>query len=437
MSTSRTKTLLTYVIPAILTNMCVFLLTIIEGLFVGNGVGTDALGAINIVLPFVMIAYSLDMLTSMGGVTIAAVRLGRGDKEGANQAFMHAVTANFTIAVVITLLGVVFTEPLSRALGADGVYLPMVKDYMFVWSLFAIPGALSVVFQFFCRNDGSPILVSVASAVSTVVNIFLAWLFVFPFGWGMMGAALAGGISQTVSWLIVLSHFLRKKGDLRLRRFKPNAKLYREIVFRGLPTTISQFSTSVTTICMNHVLIANIGAIAVNSFSIMSYVASLTMSILFGVSDGLQPLFGQTYGAKEEKELKFYMRSGTMIVVIGSAAIVLIEVLFSQPICALFGADADTLAYAVKYMPQYAWGFVVAGVNTLISTYLYSTERINYAIVLNVLLSFVVNILITLGLPAIFGGGIVWYTFGIYEAIILVVGYAMIKHSERNGIVYK
>lgn len=148
MSTSRTKTILTYVGPAALANTFVFLLTIIDAIFAGNGIGTDALGAFNIVMPFVTIAYSLEMLPCMGGVTIAAVCLGREDKEGANQAFMHSVTANFTIAVVITLLGMVFTEPLCRALGADGVYLPMVKEYIFYWSLFAIPNALSVIFQF-------------------------------------------------------------------------------------------------------------------------------------------------------------------------------------------------------------------------------------------------------------------------------------------------
>ena len=131
------------------------------------------------------------------------------------------------------------------------------------------------------------------------------------------------------------------------------------------------------------------------------------------------------------------MRSGILINVIGSTAIILIMLLFSQPLCVMFGADADTLAFTVKHMPQYAWGFVIAGVNTLISAYLYSTERSGHAIVMNVLSSFVVNILITLGLPAIFGGDIVWYTFGIYEVILLVIGYALMKHSERNGIVYK
>ena len=94
MSNTRTKTLLQYVIPAILTNTCIFLFTIIDGIFVGNGVGTDSLGAVNIAMPFVMIATALNMLTSIGGVTVCAIRLGREDKEGANNVFTAATSKN-------------------------------------------------------------------------------------------------------------------------------------------------------------------------------------------------------------------------------------------------------------------------------------------------------------------------------------------------------
>lgn len=229
MRSDRAKNLVKYVFPAILTNTCIFLFTIIDGVFVGHGGGTDALGAVNIAMPFVMISTALNMLTSIGGVTIAAIRLGRGDKDGANQAFMHALTANFVLSLIVTLLGMALTTPMCRLLGADAYYLPMVKEYVFWWALGAIPSALSVVFQSFCRNDGSPMLVAAATVASTLLNIFLDWLLVFPLHMGIMGAALATGISQAVSFLIVLMHFVLKKGDLRIRWFKPEGRLYRKV----------------------------------------------------------------------------------------------------------------------------------------------------------------------------------------------------------------
>ena len=92
--------------------------------------------------------------------------------------------------------------------------------------------------------------------------------------------------------------------------FKMEAALYRKVLFRGLPEMIAQFATPVTTICMNHALMAQLGEKGINAFSIISYIASLTLSVLAGASEGLQPLFGQSYGAKNGKDLKYYFRSG-------------------------------------------------------------------------------------------------------------------------------
>ncbi len=432
MRSDRAKNLVKYVFPAILTNTCIFPFTIIDGVFVGHGVGTDALGAVNIAMPFVMIATALNMLTSIGGVTIAAIRLGRGDKDGTNQAFMHALTANFALSLIITLLGTVLTEPLCRLLGADAYYLPMVREYVFWWALGAIPSALSVVFQSFCRNDGSPMLVAAATAASTLLNIFLDWLLVFPLRMGVMGAALATGISQAVSFLIVL-----KKGDLRIRRFKPEGKLYRKVIFRGLPEMIAQFATPVSTICMNHVLVANLGELGVNAFAVISYVASFSMSVLFGASEGLQPLFGQAYGAKHDEDLKYYLHRGMLISLVGSILCTLLAFCLGRPICALFGAEGEVLDFIVKHMPEYAWGFIIAGLNTLLSAYPYSTKRSVPAIVLNTLRSFVFSILVILGLPAIFGSSVIWFTYSISECLVLISALVLTKYSERNGIVYR
>lgn len=433
----RRKNIITYVVPATLTNACIFLFTVVDGIFVGRGVGAHGLGAVNIAFPFIMICGALYMLTSVGGVTVAAIRLGRGDQEGANQAFMHSFTSTAVISAVLFAVGVFLTTPVARLLGSDNSYLPMVQDYLFWYSLFIIPSGLSINLQSFCRNDGSPALVGIATAIGTGFNIFADWLFVFPLNMGLKGAALATGISQTITLLIVLTHFVRKKGVLRFRPFQHSGALYRKLIFRGLPEMIAQFATPVTTICMNRVLLAHMGEIGVNSFSIISYVSSFTMSVLFGSSEGFQPLFGQSYGARDESSLKYYFRASSVITLAGSAGIVALTVALDQSICALFGADAGTLAFTVQSMPQFVWGFIIAGMNILISAYFYSTKRSNQAIILNVMRSLVINTVVILGLPALLGPGVVWYAFGIYESIVLVLAAALLKHSERNGILYK
>lgn len=437
MESSRGKIIFRNVAPAILSNACVFLFSVVDGIFVGNGAGSQALGAVNLALPFVLLAQALNAMSSIGGVTITAIRFGRGDKEGAQNAFMHSLTLNFIVGIFITLCGSVFTGTVCGLLGATDSYLPLVKEYVFWYALFAIPNALSLNLQFFCRNDGSPGLVAVTNVVSSALNIFLDWLFVFPMQRGVMGAAVATGISQTVGLLIILLHYVLKKGDLRIRKYKPQGKLFRKIVFRGLPEAIAQFSTPVTTLCMNRVLMTAFGDIGINAFAIISYLSSFTMSVFFGVSEGMQPLFGQAYGAKKDDDLKHYYRAGQLISIIGSALCVAVYVLFPHLLCQLFGASGETLEFTSIHMWEYCWGFIVGSINTMMSAYFYSTKRSGQAIALNIVRSLVMNSLIITFLPMIFGSAVVWHTFGIYEVIVLIVAVCLKKVSERKGIVYR
>ena len=304
---SRTKKLTQYVVPTILGNCAYFLFTIIDGIFVGQGVGTDALGAVNLVWPFVMVLNAIIMLT------VSAVRIGRGDIAGANQAFMHSLAGTLTAALVMTLIGTCLTSQIATLLGANETYHQLVCDYLFWYSLFAVPSGLMTFMNNYCRNDGSPVLVSVGSTIATVINIFLDWLFVFPLQKGLMGAAIATGISQTCGMLIVSSHFILRRGRLQVSRFHFSGPLARKLLLRGTPEAIAQFAVPVATLCTNYVLLARLGDMAVNAYSIICYVASFSAAIFIGVSSGLQPLLGQSYGAKDARDLKWYFRAGVRI----------------------------------------------------------------------------------------------------------------------------
>lgn len=437
MTYSRAGKLMKYVIPTMLGSVSFFLFTIVDGIFVGRGVGTNALGAVNLMMPFVMIVNALFQLTTIGGVTIVAIRFGRRDNEGANDAFMHAAAATLVISVLLCVAGTCLTGFVCRLLGATDTYYDMAAEYLFWYSVFIIPSGLSTALQGFCRNDGSPVLVSAAVVFSAILNIFGDWLLIFPLQMGLAGAAIATGASQTITCLIVLSHFLLKRGNLRIKGFKPSLSLFGKIAKRGLPECIAQFATPVTTLWMNKELISLIGDIGVNAYSIISYVASFSVAIFFGTSEGLQPLFGNSYGAKNEKDLKYYFRAGLIINFAGSIIINVLLLILGSHVCVLFGADDETLAFTIQTMPKYSVGFIVMAFNTIISAYLYSTKRTNQANIINVLRSFIVNTIIILALPSIFGSNIIWYTFAIYEAIVLAAAYILLRRSEKNGIIYK
>ena len=430
----RTRKLIKYVVPTMLGSISFFLFTIVDGIFVGRGVGRNALGAVNLVMPFVMVVNALFQLTTIGGVAIIAVRLGRGDVQGANHAFMHAVAGTVVISALLMLSGTCLTGPLCRLMGASDTFYRLTTEYLFWYSVFIIPSGLSTALQGFCRNDGSPVLVSAATIIGTAVNIVGDYLLIFPLKMGVAGAAIATGVSQLVTFLIILSHFIRKQGVLRFCRFRVEGALLNKIAVRGLPACIAQFANPMTTLWINKMLAQQLGDIAVNAYSIISYVATFSMGVFFGVSDGLQPLYGQSYGAKDARSLRYYFRAGSIINLAGSLIINGALFLVGGAVCALFGADAATLAYTVRVMPLYSWGFVVVGLTTNISSYMYSTKRSREADVISILRSFVFNTIIILLLPRILGGDVIWHTFGIAETVVLLISVFLLKRSERSGI---
>jgi len=416
-----------------LSMVSIFLFTVIDGIFVGRGVGTDALGAVNLVFPLEMIFSALIMLVTIGGMTITAIMSGKQDEEKANQAFMHSFVLCLIISTGMMIIGTVFTAPICRLMGANDVFLQLTVDYQFWYSVFYIPCGMLMAFNAYVRNDGAPVLVSVATIIATCANIFGDWLFIFPLNMGLKGAAIATGLSQLLGLIIVLTHFMRKKGHLRIRRFQWDASIVKKIFVRGLPECISQFSVPVSTIVMNHVLINTLGETGVNTYSLIAYVASFSVAILLGTAEGLQPLFGYTYGARLEKELRYFFSRGMLISIVGSAILFVILLFVGPGICELFSVTTDTMQMTVEAFPLYSWGFVATAPNVMISAYLYSTTRTKEASLINILRSFIVNVAVIILIPLLFGKESVWLTYGIYESVVTVFSIILLRRADRNG----
>ena len=434
MRNARIRTVARYVFPTMLSNFCFVLFTIIDAIFVGRGVGTNALGAINLVNPFVLLVSAMNLFISVGGVAIYAVHIGKGDHEGANTVFRHGILLLLCAAAILSLAGTLFTDSICSFLGAGEAFRQYAVDYLFWYSLFIIPAALSAGLQNYCRNDNAPGLVGMAVIVSSICNVFGDWLLVFPLAMGTKGAAIATGVSQTIGLFIMLTHFARKNGNLRFGKVTLNMGLFREIIVHGLPEGVSQLATPIMKFCMNFVLIERIGDLGVNAFSVVSNIAILSMGIFSGASESLQPLFGQSYGAKNEKDLKFYFKSGQIISFAGSAMITILTVLLRENICALFGSDAATTEYVLQIYPMFSIGLIVMAVNVMITAYLYSTEWSALSTSISLLQSVIFNSAIIVFLPNIFGDGAIWFSMFTYEAVVLVIAMVLLKYSERNTV---
>lgn len=426
--------LVKYALPSVMSMVSVFLFTIIDGIFTGRGVGTDALGAVNLAFPFIMVFSALVMLVTVGGMTITAIRIGRGDDAGAEEAFLNATLIAGVISTVFCLLSVCFSHPIARMLGANDTYEDMAAEYLFWYGVFMIPCGLCMTLNGFCRNDRAPVLVSTATVIATTLNIFGDWLTIFPLGMGLKGAAIATGAAQTVGLLIVMPHFIQGRGVLRFGRFRLSSPMIGKCVMRGMPECVSQFCVPICVILTNQILITRLGDAAVNAYSLIGYVTSFAAAVFLGVAEGLQPLFGQCYGQKNEIDLKYYLRMGLIIGIAGAAVITCVLPFVWDGVCDVFGVDEATRQSSVKALLPYIWGFLVQAPNVIVSSYLYSTTRTRQALVINVLRSFAVNTAAILLLPAVFGAEAIWLTFGVYEGIVLIAAVILLIRADRRGV---
>lgn len=431
----RAKKLFKYVSPGILGSISYFLYTIIDGIFVGRGVGGNALGAVNLAFPYVMLFMALCQMATVGGMTITAIRMGRADNKGANQAFIHSFLMTVAISVVMMLVGLLLTEQLSRLLGAGDGFLKLTSEYIWWCCIFFIPEGLGMNLMGFVRNDGAPVLVSAATIIGTVMNIIGDYIAIFPLNMGLKGAALATGISQTVTMLICLIHFIRHDGILRFKPVKYDRTLAGKILVRGTPECVSQFSVPISTVLTNNVLISTLGDMAVNAYSVLCYAASFTVSVFVGTAEGIQPLFGNSYGEENEKDLKYYFRAGLYISGIGSLLLSVMIAVGWGGICRMFAVDAETAACSTYALPGYLGGFVVQAFTVIITSYLYSTTRTKQALIINVLRSFIVNTLVIILLPMVFGPDAIWWTFLVFESIVLASAVIIVKAADLRGAI--
>ncbi|MCI9003080.1 MAG: MATE family efflux transporter [Oscillibacter sp.] len=355
-----------------------YLYNVVDGIFVGQGVGSAALGAVNIGVPFITFAVAIAAMFPMGGGTVVAIRMGRADKEGANHAFMTAFLLTVLASLLLTLIGMAFSRQIVDLSGGQTLshtMRDMAADYLFYYCAFSVPTLMSTCLSVFVRNDGSPTLSFVGMCVGAGANIFLDWLFIFPMKTGVVGAAVASGLGQVFSVAVLLSHFVRKRGSLRFRRFPVNGALVGKICKRGVPEAASQLTTPVTALCYNLMLARLVGDIGVSTFSVLSFIYSLVNAILSGTAKGLQPLWGLCYGERDTDRMNLYFRWGIRINTILSVVIYGLLFLFAEPVIQIFNRDPELVQNASAALPLFALSFIPMALNLIYTAFLYSTKR--------------------------------------------------------------
>lgn len=285
-----------YAIPAVIGMVVSSLYNIVDGIFVGRGVGDSALGAINIVYPFIMFQIAITMLIAIGGAAQFSAAKGRKDYTTANSIFLQSIYLLIILSTILNLLVLIFPTQTCQLLGADANLLSYASDYIWWISLFGIIYLPGLGLSIFVRNDNAPNRELAGTLAGTVINIVLDYLFIMEFDMGIAGAAIATGIGQSVSVLIFLTNFLQKNRVLQFGKVVWDKVTLKKITMNGLPSFLMEFSQSAVTFSFNAVLLSYVGTVGISYYSIVMYICSMFNMVLIGLTQGAQPIMSFNHG---------------------------------------------------------------------------------------------------------------------------------------------
>ena len=428
------KQFLKYLGPSVAAMWVFSLYTIVDGIFVSKGVGELALASVNIAMPFINFIFAISVLFSTGASTIIAIYLGKKDLEKANEAFSLNLFTITALAIIITTTSILGLDYLAKILGATPDTIGYVKDYLFIISLFNIFFIVSYSLEVIVKADGFPFLATIGVVISAITNIALDYIFVIKLGYGVRGAAFATGIAQVFSSLFFLSHFLRKKSNLRFVKFKFSFKTIKRIISLGFPDCTSELSVGLVTILFNQTLLRLIGQDALISYSVICYVNTLILMTMIGITQGAQPLISYYFGAGEINKVNHLFKIALKTVLITSVLVFASSMIFASNITGLFINPQETQLFTstVSVFKLYSISFLFVGFNLIISGFFVSIEQPLSSAIISLGRSLVLVTISLFILTKLFGGNGIWITTAVSEFITLIIALSLLFKLFKN-----
>lgn len=374
-----TKEFLKYAIPSAFSMLISALYTIIDGIFVGQGVGDSALAAVNIVLPFTVMMVGIANLMAVGGGSLVSKNIGANKIDKAVNIFRQVCKFLLILSILISIVAVIFTNQIVTLLGSTPSLQTLAVDYLRYYALFSIPNLVGVVLGSFARNDNQPKLAMIATISGAITNIILDYLFIFKFNLGIKGAAIATGLGQIATVIILLPHFIKKRGYLTFGNAKLESSVIKELLKIGLPSFFCQVSYSVIVLLHNIMITKNIGEMGVSAFSIISYIGTNIYMVLFGLTLGSQPLISYNYGKKDSKKMLGFYKITCISSIIVTTFSVIICYLFGRILIQIFTSDKEILELAYLGLKFASVSYFFVGLNLNTITYYQAIEMPKYS----------------------------------------------------------
>lgn len=433
--------LLQYAIPAIVAMVASSLYNIVDGIFIGQGVGAGAIMGLAITMPIMNLSAAFGAMVGVGGSTLLSVKLGEKDYNFAAKILGNVITLNCIIGIGLGAVMLLFLDPILRFFGASNYTIPYARDFMVIVLIGNVFTHLFLGLNAMLRSSGKPKKAMKATIMTVIINIALAPLFIFVLHLGIRGAALATVLSQLIVLLWQFKLFSNPNELIHLRR--DTYRLERRIVTGSLSIGLSPFLINlcacIVVIIINKQLVSYGGDVAVGAYGIANRMMFFFVMVVIGINQGMQPIAGFNFGAKHytrlNQVLKYAITIATGIWIVGF----IVCVLLATPVASAFTNDEELLKEAAHALRVMNLVVPIIGFQMITIGFFQSIGKAGISIFLSLTRQLLFLVPLLLILPNFFGLEGIWYsvpiadgTAAITAAIVLI--YHMRKFKMRGKL---
>ncbi|MBX9136807.1 MULTISPECIES: MATE family efflux transporter [unclassified Clostridium] len=419
-----------YFFPTMCAALSTSVYILFDTIFIGQGVGSKGLTALNISLPIYSIYFGTGLLIGIGGSTLMSIEKGRERLDKANKIFTLSFILGLILATIYCIIGFVFLEEIALVLGATKEIMPFVKEYMVVVVIGTIPFVMGSVMAPFIRADKAPKKAMFTVIFSGFLNIILDYIFVFPLDMGMRGAAIATVFSYTISCLILLTHLLSKNNTLRFKKDFYKLSYITRIFKCGLPSLFIEVSLGFVIFIFNIQILKIIGDDGVTAYSIISNTGIIAVALFNGISQTIQPLISINMGANLKERATRLRNLGLFTALVIGVAFFILCIIFPEQIVRIFvNPNNEVLAIAINSIRTYSIAFIVMGINMVSGAYFQSIELAKESFIIAFCRGLLFVSICVFVLPLFIGINGVWLSVPIGELLTLIATVIFLKKN--------
>ncbi|MTU28790.1 MATE family efflux transporter [Parabacteroides merdae] len=428
------RKLLRFTLPSIVMMVFSSMYSVVDGIFVSNFVGKTPFAAINLIMPFLMMFAALGFMFGTGGSALVAKTLGEGNRGKANGIFSMLVYILIAAGMFLSFVGTIYIRDIALWLGADE---NMIEDCV-AYALILLPVLpafiLQNAFQAFLVTAERPNMGLAITVAAGLTNIFLDFLFIAVFDWGLAGAAWATAISQSIGGIVPLVYFaLPNKSPLRLTKYRFDGKALFKVCTNGFSELLTNISMSVVTMLYNFQLMKYIGENGVAAFGVIMYVNFIFLSVYLGYSIGSAPIVSYNYGAQNHYELKNMLRKSlTIIAVLGFVLTGMAECLAPLLADIFVGYDIELYALTRQAFMLYSLSFLIAGFNIYASAFFTALNNGFVSAGISFSRTLIFETSAVLLLPLLFGINGIWLSIVVAEMAALTVSIILLLTYRKR-----